>query len=94
MSSGPWPQELYASVAVHQLLSGFLANGHLARVSRLSANDKIDNEMVPGAVHRSPGIYLTARVFENRIKRQIFGPKSDEGSGEMRNFIVCIVHLI
>ena len=22
-------------------------------------NDKADNEMIPGAVHRSPGIYLT-----------------------------------
>jgi hypothetical protein len=25
------------------------------------ANDKGDNEMMPGAVHRSPGIYLTAK---------------------------------
>jgi hypothetical protein len=24
------------------------------------ANDRGDNEMIPGAVHRSPGIYLTA----------------------------------
>ena len=24
------------------------------------ANDKGDNEMMPGAVHRSPGIYLSA----------------------------------
>ena len=24
------------------------------------ANDKGDNEKIPGAVHRSPGIYLTA----------------------------------
>ena len=24
------------------------------------ANDKGDNEMIPGAVHRSPGTYLTA----------------------------------
>ena len=28
--------------------------------SRLSANDKGDNEMISGAVHRSPGVYLTA----------------------------------
>ena len=26
---------------------------------RLSADDKCDNEMKPGAVHISPGIYLT-----------------------------------
>ena len=46
-----------------KLLSGFLANDHLSRVSRqshLSANDKDDNEMIPGAVHRSPDICLTA----------------------------------
>ena len=46
----------------HQLLSGFLAKVHLLRVSRqshVSANDKGDNEMIPGAVHISPGIYLT-----------------------------------
>ena len=42
---------------------GLLANDHLQRVSRqsrLSGNDKGDNEIIPGAVHRSPGIYLTA----------------------------------
>ena len=36
------------------------------------------------------------RVFENRIPRRIFGPKTDE-NGEWRiikNFIVCTVHLI
>ena len=47
----------------HQILSGVVANGHLPRVSRQSlpsANDWGDNEMVPGAMHRSPGIYLIA----------------------------------
>ena len=47
----------------YQLLSRFLANGHLHRVSRqlrLSADDKGENEMIQGALHRSPGIYLTA----------------------------------
>jgi hypothetical protein len=29
-------------------------------VSRLSANEKGDNEMILGAVHKYPGIYLTA----------------------------------
>ena len=46
----------------HQLLSGFLVKGHLLRVSRqshLSVNN-VGNEMIPGAVHRSPGIYVTA----------------------------------
>ena len=43
----------------HQLLPGFLANGHLPRVSRqshLEANDKGGYEMKPGDVHRSPNI--------------------------------------
>ena len=47
----------------HQLLSGFLAKGHLPRVSRqsrLSANDKNDNEKTLGTVHRFRGICLTA----------------------------------
>ena len=46
----------------HQLLSGFLAKGHLPQVSRQSfllTYDKSD-EMIPGAIHGSPGIYLTA----------------------------------
>ena len=42
----------------HQLLSGFLAPS-VASVTSV-ANDKGDDEMIPGAVHRSPGIYLTA----------------------------------
>jgi hypothetical protein len=45
----------------HQFMSGFLTKGHLSRVSsqsRLSANDKGDNEMMPRAVHRSPDTYL------------------------------------
>jgi hypothetical protein len=47
----------------HQLLSRSQTKGHLPRVSRQSrpsTNDKGDNEMISGAVHRSPGIYLTA----------------------------------
>ena len=52
-----------AKKALSQFLPGFLAKGHLPRVSlqsRLSANGSGDNEMIPGAVDRSPGIYLTA----------------------------------
>ena len=54
----------------HQL-SEFLAKENLPRVLRqscLSANDKGDNEMKLGAVHRS-GIYLTAE--ENPGKPQL-----------------------
>jgi hypothetical protein len=46
----------------HQLLSAFLAKGYLPQVPRqshLSANNKGDTEIIPGAVHRSPGSYLT-----------------------------------
>ena len=53
-------------------MSGLLANGHLPRVSRqslLSANDKVDNEMILGAVHRSPVIRLTFE--ENPRKPQL-----------------------
>ena len=56
----------------HQFLFRFIAKGHLHRVSRQSgllANDKGDNEMIPRAVHRSPGIYLT--VKENPGKPQL-----------------------
>ena len=45
----------------HQLLSGFLAKDHLHQVPRqslLSANNKGNNEMILGAVHKYPGIYL------------------------------------
>ena len=42
----------------YQLLSGFLVNGHLPQGSCPSANDKGDNEMILGFVHRSD-IYLT-----------------------------------
>ena len=53
----------------YQILSGFLFNGHLPRVSRQSrllANDKGEYEKIPEVVHRSPGIYLTAeKTLEN-----------------------------
>ena len=55
----------------HQPLSRFLANYHLPQVS---ANDKGDNEMIPGTVHRSPGICL--RAEENPGKRQLGGDLS------------------
>ena len=55
----------------HQLLYGFLNNGHLPRVLcqlRLSKN-KDDNDVKPGAVHRSFGNYLA--VEENTGKPQL-----------------------
>ena len=55
----------------HPLLSGFLANRHLPRVSRqthLTANDKGDNEMIPAAVHRTPDIYLTTEENSGNLK--------------------------
>ena len=61
-------ESLMLAQRCHQLLSGFLAKGHLPRLSRqsrLSANDNCDNQMIPGDVHRSPGICLTAE--ENQV---------------------------
>ena len=56
----------------HQLLFGFPAKGYFApsfpSVTSV-ANDKGDNEMILGAVHRSPGICLTAK--ENPRKPQL-----------------------
>ena len=65
-----------------QLLSGFLGNDHLFRLSHqshLSAN-KGDNVMKPGAVHKSPGIYLTSEEnakrpsmkTRHRLKRSLY----------------------
>ena len=49
-------------MAVHQLLSGFLVNGHLSRVSRQLrlSNEKSDNEVKPVTVLRFPDIYVKA----------------------------------
>ena len=58
----------------HQPLSGFLTK--LSRVSRqsdLSANDKDDNELIWGAVHRSPGIYLTAEECGLILPNEVVG---------------------
>ena len=48
------------SVAALSAPVGFLANDYLSRVSRQSrlSNEKGDNEMTPGVVCRSYGIYL------------------------------------
>jgi hypothetical protein len=34
----------------------------------------------------------TLRVFENRVLRGIFGPKTDEVIGGWRSFITCTLH--
>ena len=46
-------------------------SGHLHRVSRqpcMTANEKGDNEMIPGAVHRIPGIYLTDKESPGKLQ--------------------------
>ena len=57
---GSGQKRLYASVAVPPASVWFPSNGPLPRVSRLSANGKGDNETIPGAAHRTPGIYFKA----------------------------------
>ena len=59
------------------------------------ANDKGDNEMIPGAVHRSPGICLKAE--ENPGKPQLGdrlmkGP-SDQSSPQMGNVLAFSIIL-
>ena len=52
----------------YHFLSVFLVNGQLPGVSRQSRL-LVDNHMILGAVHRSPGIYPTAE--ENPGKSQL-----------------------
>ena len=55
--------KLQASEVVPQAPIPVPNQDHFPRVprqSRLSANDNGDNEMISGAVHRSPSIYRTA----------------------------------
>ena len=52
-------------------LSGFLAKDHLPRVSRQSrllANDKSNNEVIAGAVHRSPNICITTEINPGKFQ--------------------------
>jgi hypothetical protein len=54
----------------HPLLSEFLANGRLPlHISDVSP-DKSNNEVKLGAVHRSPGIYLTT---EENTEKSLLG---------------------
>ena len=52
----------------HQLLSGFLSNGHLPRVSYQSANDNGDNKVKTKAVHRSV-IYFSAEENPGKLRK-------------------------
>ena len=66
------PKNLHASVAVPADPVRVPSQSYLPRVSRqsrLSAHDKDNNETIQGAVHRSPGIYLT--VEENPGKCEL-----------------------
>ena len=70
----------------HQLLSGFLAKGHLTRVSRqsrLPAGDKCDNEMKPGAVHRSATYHTAEENSGNSAKRPSDKKLRDQLSSQM-----------
>ena len=54
------PKKLYANVAVPPIPVLVPSQWPLAPSVTSVATDKGDNEMIPGAVHRSPGIYLAA----------------------------------
>ena len=61
----PWshrhrPKKLLASVVVPPAPVQVPSQRSLALSVTSVANDKDDNEMMSGAVHRSPGIYFTA----------------------------------
>ena len=44
----------------------------MSHLSRLSANTKVDNKIIPGAVHRYPGIYFIA---EENFERPELGDR-------------------
>ena len=59
----------------------------MLRQSRLSVNDKGDNEMIPAAVHRSPGIYLTAEEIPGKPQlRDLLMELCDQSSPQMGTF--------
>ena len=56
-----------------QAQSGFLVNDNLPRMSRslrLLTKIKVDNEITPGTVHRSPDIYLIDGEMEKDGKNK------------------------
>ena len=71
LSSEPWTaaKKVLSSVGVPPVPVRDPSRRPLAPSVTSVANDKSDNEMIPGAVHRSPGICLTAK--ENLGKLQL-----------------------
>ena len=87
MESWAATKKLYASVAVPPAPVGFLTKGHLPRLSRRqSANNKSDNEMILGSVHKSPEICLTAEenpgkpLLEDRLMKAVRPVIASNGS--------------
>ena len=58
----------------------------MLRQSRLSANDKGDNKMIPGTVHRSPDIYLKAEVNHGKPQLGDFQSLCYQSSHAMGSF--------
>ena len=71
----------------HQVMSRFLTKGHLARVSCQSANCKGVNEMIPGPMHGSPGICLTAEEIPKKPQQgdSLMKGLCDQLSPQMRS---------
>ena len=53
-------------------------------ISRLSPKKMVIYSILYYIIHYS----MLLRVFENRVLRRIFGPKRDEVTGELRNYIM------
>ena len=60
MGCGQKKKKHYDNVAVSPAPVRVPSQWPLAQMSRLSAKDKDDNDIIPGAVHRFPGIYIIA----------------------------------
>ena len=75
-SHGLRPKKLSVSVAVPPAPIRVPSQRPLAPSVTSVANDKSDNEMILGAVHRSPGICLTA---ENNPRKPQLGDRLMKG---------------
>ena len=79
----------------HHLLSRVLAKATSpeCHISHVSANDKDDNEMILGAVHRSLGIYLTAVEnprkpwLRDHLMKAVWGPLPPNDIGRVTQHI-------
>ena len=70
-SHGLRPNKLNTSLSVSPAALRVPSQRSLPQLSRVPANGKSDNEMIPGVMHRSVGIYLMAE--ENSAR----GPSFD-----------------